>query len=167
MRVMLSVLVIALLLAEPSDAKSENKHFWRDNSIMYAGQWAFTFTINYGGLGKRFRKQASFKKFGRNFISLPEFKDGDSFATNYIAHPLVGAFTYYMFRKQGHSVKKSFCATALQSTLFEYTIEGFVERPSGVDLIVTPVIGAPLGAKMGKWILPASALMIIIRVTFL
>ena len=175
MRAALFILVAALFLAEPAytqpsgsapQKENRNKHFWRDNSIMYGGLWAFTFTVNYKGLGHRFPREASFKKFGKNFISLPEFKDGDSSATNYIAHPLFGAFTYYVFRRQGYTARQSFGATVLQSALFEYAVEGFVERPSGIDLIVTPLVGAPLGAKAGKYVVPASALVVVIRFAF-
>lgn len=167
MKAVLSALVAILFLVKSVDSQSRNQHIWRDNSLMYAGQWAFTFTVNYKGLGSRFSREASFKRFGKNLVSIPEFRDGDSFTTNFIAHPLFGAFTYYVFRKQGYTAKQSFYATVLQSALFEYAVEGFVERPSGIDLIVTPVIGAPLGAKMGKWIVPISALVVVIRFTFL
>ncbi|MEE9213624.1 MAG: DUF3943 domain-containing protein [Thermodesulfobacteriota bacterium] len=38
-----------------------------------------------------------------------------------------------------------FWGAAVQSTLFEYTIEGLAETPSLPDLISTPLIGAPFG----------------------
>ena len=63
---------------------------------------------------------------------------------------------YYLFyRGRGHSVLKSALGSALQSTLFEYTIEGLVETPSLPDLIFTPLVGAPLGIvfdETSKWL---------------
>jgi len=57
-------------------------------------------------------------------------------------------------------------ASALQSTLFEYTVEGFIQRPSGVDLLVTPLVGAPVGERLGKWILPVSVSFILVKYLF-
>lgn len=140
--------------------------FPKDNLLMYGGQWTFAFTVYYPRLGDRFSREASFRRFAKNFTVLPEFKDGDSFTTNFVAHPLFGAFTYYVFRERGYSAKKSFGAAALQSTLFEYTLEGLLERPSATDLLVTPLIGAPLGAKMKKWVIPSIIVFAIAKKVF-
>jgi len=42
---------------------------------------------------------------------------------------------------------------AVQSTLFEYTVEGTVERPSLQDLISTPVVGTALGIVLDNRLL--------------
>ncbi|NIV94836.1 DUF3943 domain-containing protein [candidate division KSB1 bacterium] len=42
-----------------------------------------------------------------------------------------------------------FSGTLLQSTLFEYTVEAWEKPPSGVDLVVTPIIGSFIGSHVG------------------
>jgi len=40
---------------------------------------------------------------------------------------------------------ESFIFSAIQSCLWEYVFEAVAEQPSIQDLIITPVVGAPLG----------------------
>jgi hypothetical protein len=150
----------------PDSEREKRPRFWRDSLIMYGAMWMFTFTVNYGGLGNKIARDASLKKLGHHFVTPPELNDGDPFVTNYIAHPMFGGFTYHVFRQRGHSAGRSLYASALHSALFEYTIEGFIQRPSGVDLLVTPLIGAPIGARLGKWILPVSVSIIVVKYLF-
>ena len=45
--------------------------------------------------------------------------------------------------------------TVVQSTLFEYTVEGLVETPSLSDLVFTPLLGVPMGyglEKSSEWL---------------
>ncbi len=62
-----------------------------------------------------------------------------------MTHPYIGSLYYLYYRERGHSRLKSAFGSLLQSTLFEYTIEGIVETPSLPDLIFTPLLGAPMG----------------------
>ena len=151
------------LADNPAPEKGRKPHFWRDHLMMYGAVWMFTFTVGYKNLGSKFSEEASLRKFGHHFTIPPELKDHDPFVTNYITHPMFGGFTYHVFRKQGHTARQSFFASVLHSTLFEYTVEGFIQRPSGVDLLVTPLIGAPLGAHLGKWILPVSVSYVVLK----
>lgn len=74
-----------------------------------------------------------------------EWKDGDRFKTNWIAHPAFGAYTYLYYRAKGYDRFTSAFGSVVQSTLFEYTVEGMIQSPSIHDLIITPGIGVPAG----------------------
>lgn len=74
-----------------------------------------------------------------------EWKDGDRFTTNWIAHPAFGAYTYLYYRSKGYDRFTSAFGSVVQSTLFEYTIEGVIQSPSIHDLVITPGIGVPAG----------------------
>jgi uncharacterized protein DUF3943 len=77
-----------------------------------------------------------------------EVQDGDSFKTNWIAHPVFGAYSYLYYRAKGYNFYTSALGSVVQSTLFEYTIEGVIQSPSIQDLIVTPGIGIPAGVVL-------------------
>ncbi len=74
-----------------------------------------------------------------------EWKDGDSIKTNWVAHPAFGASVYLYYRARGYDRLSSTLGSVVQSTLFEYTIEGVIQSPSVQDLIITPGIGVPVG----------------------
>lgn len=74
-----------------------------------------------------------------------EWKDGDRFTTNWIAHPAFGAYSYLYYRAKGYDRFTSAFGSVVQSTLFEYTIEGVIQSPSVHDLVITPGIGIPAG----------------------
>lgn len=74
-----------------------------------------------------------------------EWKDGDRFQTNWVAHPAFGAYTYLYYRAKGYDRFTSAFGSVVQSTLFEYTIEGMIQSPSIHDLLITPGIGVPAG----------------------
>ena len=74
-----------------------------------------------------------------------EWKDGDRFTTNWIAHPAFGAYSYLYYRAKGYDRFTSAFGSVVQSTLFEYTIEGVIQSPSIHDLVITPGIGVPAG----------------------
>ena len=93
---------------------------------------------------------ASFSTFWHNLTSAPEWNDGDTFLVNWVMHPFFGMLHYQFYRARGHSVWASALGSVIQSTLFEYAIEGWVIKPSGTDLIVTPAVGIPLGWSMEK-----------------
>ena len=73
------------------------------------------------------------------------WKDGDRFKTNWIAHPAFGAYTYLYYRAKGYDRFTSAFGSVVQSTLFEYTIEGVIQSPSIHDMVITPGIGVPAG----------------------
>lgn len=73
------------------------------------------------------------------------WNDGDMFITNWIKHPVFGASVYLYYRARGYDRPASAIGAFLQSTLFEYTVEGIDRPPSLHDLVVTPAAGIPLG----------------------
>ena len=74
-----------------------------------------------------------------------EWKDGDRFKTNWVAHPIFGAYSYLYYRAKGYNRYTAALGSVVQSTLFEYTIEGAIQSPSMHDLIITPGVGVPVG----------------------
>jgi len=89
---------------------------------------------NFSGFQNKSRKRGDF-----------ELKDGDSFKTNWVAHPAFGAYSYLYYRAKGYNFYTSALGSFVQSTLFEYTIEGVTQSPSIHDLIITPGVGVPVG----------------------
>lgn len=71
--------------------------------------------------------------------------DKDDWAINYIGHPVAGAYYYNALRSQNATLGQSFLFSFIQSTFWEYVIEGVAERPSIQDIISTPVGGAIMG----------------------
>jgi hypothetical protein len=92
-------------------------------------------------------------QFAQAYNRGPEFRsdrwllesDGDPWAINVIGHGLFGAEIYGRVRQCGGGVLSSLAFAAGTSAVWEYGIESFSKRPSGVDLVATPVIGAVLG----------------------
>jgi len=85
-----------------------------------------------------------------------EWKDGDRFQTNWIAHPAFGAYTYLYYRAKGYDRLTSAFGSVVQSTLFEYTVEGVIQSPSIHDMVITPGIGVPAGIVLeesSNWLL--------------
>jgi hypothetical protein len=74
-----------------------------------------------------------------------EWEDGDRFKTNWVAHPIFGAYSYLYYRAKGYNRWTAAFGSLVQSTLFEYTIEGVIQSPSVHDLVITPGIGVPVG----------------------
>ncbi len=131
-----------------TDTMQERRLHLGNNSILpYVLQWTYVFTINRE-LGSDIRG-SDFKTWLKNVTSLPEIPDGDDWTINYVGHPLLGATFYSFYRNRGFSAKRSFWGAVLQSTLFEYTVEAWKQPASGVDLIVTPVVGSLMGEKLG------------------
>jgi len=141
---------------EPDDDyKSEQSapNFFKDSVYLYGGLWAGRFFYVRNKNSRIF--DTSFSKWKDNITQWPETDDGDEFFTNFVTHPYIGSMYYLFYRGRGHSVLKSALGSALQSTLFEYTIEGLVETPSLPDLIFTPLVGAPMGIifdETSKWL---------------
>jgi hypothetical protein len=93
------------------------------------------------------------QQFARAYQQPPEFRrdrpllesDGDPWAINVIGHGLFGAEIYGRVRQCGGQPWQAFAFAAGASAVWEYGIESFNKRPSAIDLVATPVIGAALG----------------------
>jgi hypothetical protein len=86
----------------------------------------------------------SWENFRDGFIKGPHW-DHDAWYWNAVAHPLAGSEIYLRARAQGCSPGGSLLFVAVASTVWEFGIEGWYERPSNEDLIVTPLAGALIG----------------------
>ncbi len=128
---------------EESEERLGVKAFLSDSAIMYGGLWASRFFYVRNKNSRIF--DTSLSKWWNNISQWPVWDDGDSFFTNWVTHPTIGAVEYLFYRAMGHSYLVSALGVVLQSTLFEYTVEGMVEVPSLVDLVSTPLVGVPMG----------------------
>ncbi len=130
--------------------------FLRDSRNVYFTIWLIRI-IQVNALDVHNKEQQTFinpLRWWRNFFGFQnksrkrgdfELKDGDSFKTNWVAHPAFGAYTYLYYRAKGYNFYTSTLGSFVQSVLFEYTIEGVTQSPSIHDLIVTPGVGVPVG----------------------
>jgi hypothetical protein len=131
-------------VTEQNDIKKLGvKDFLRDTAISYTIMWAFRFFYARNKDERIFSASAS--GWWDHITEPPVVNDGDGFQTNYVTHPVVGAIQYLYYRAMGWGYWGAFLGAFVQSTLFEYTVEGTVENPSLPDLISTPMIGAPIG----------------------
>jgi hypothetical protein len=93
------------------------------------------------------------QQFERAYTQPPDFRrdrsllesDGDPWAINVIGHGLFGAEIYGRVRQCGGGPWQALAFAAGTSAVWEYGIESFNKRPSAIDLVATPVIGAVLG----------------------
>lgn len=122
------------------------KTYMEDTAIWYGAQWAARLWWVRDKNVKIFN--GGFHTFWSNLTSDPIWDDEDDFVVNWVLHPFFGMMSYQFYRARGHSVWASALGSVIQSTLFEYAIEGWAVRPSGLDLIVTPALGVPLGWTM-------------------
>ncbi len=76
--------------------------------------------------------------------------DEDNWAVNYVLHPYWGAGYYIRGRERGFSRRDSFWVAVVFSSVYEFGIESFLEKPSIQDLIVTPVAGTAIGLYFEK-----------------
>jgi hypothetical protein len=88
--------------------------------------------------------QDALYNLNESFASPPVW-DEDHWPINYIGHPYAGSIYYNTLRCQGANPPQSFLFSAFISSGWEYLYEGFAERPSIQDLVVTPVFGSVLG----------------------
>ncbi len=143
-----------LSVVPPSNANGEIKKIvdWngvrRDAAILFGAQIVATGFIYYMpesiSSWSSEQKKNSFKKYGQNFIS-PTI-DKDKFYINYILHPYWGAAYYTRARERGLKKGEALAYSTVISSLFEFGVECFYEKPSIQDLIVTPVVGSLIGA---------------------
>jgi hypothetical protein len=78
--------------------------------------------------------------------SRPAFEwDGDPWPINVVGHGLLGSEFYTRMRICRHGPLESLAATAASAVVWDYAFEAGGVRPSGLDLIYTPLAGALLG----------------------
>lgn len=144
----------AAAVAYPGVRPAGFKEYMYDTGIWYGVQWgARLYWVRDKSL-KIFN--TSFSKWWDNVTEKPEWDDGDGFFINWVAHPFFGMLSYQFYRARGHSVWASALGSVIQSTLFEYAIEGLAVQPSLHDLIINPGVGIPLGIGMEElsaWLL--------------
>ncbi len=127
----------------PAPRKIVSKQFLKDSGIYYGSIWAFRL-FYVRNKNERIYK-TSLSTWWDHISQAPQTDDGDEFLTNYVAHPFAGYVSYLYYNEMGYGFWGSALGSALQSTIFEYTVEGLVETPSLPDLISTPVLGAMFG----------------------
>ena len=86
----------------------------------------------------------SFQTIKESFTKLPIIEK-DPWVYNYMVHPIMGSFSYLAFRNRGGSWWESLIGTCINSTIYEYIIASSTQRPSAIDLSVTPIGGAIIG----------------------
>lgn len=133
---------------ESEELNLGTKDFLRDTAYYYTFIWIFRLFYVRNKNSRIF--DTSFEDWWDNISQWPVVDDGDSFFTNYVVHPFSGAMSFLYYREMGHGVWSSFLGSVVQSTLFEYTVEGLVETPSLPDLLSTPTIGSLAGYGLEK-----------------
>jgi hypothetical protein len=83
-------------------------------------------------------------------FTLPPVIDDDLWYINYVGHPYQGGYYFNNLRSQGAGFWASAAYGLAQSMIWEYIIEGWFERPSIQDMIVTPLAGALVGELSHK-----------------
>jgi len=85
-----------------------------------------------------------FQTVKESFTKAP-IVERDPWVYNYMVHPIKGSFSYLAYRNKGGSFWESVLGTAINSVIYEYIIASSTQRPSAIDLTVTPIGGALLG----------------------
>jgi hypothetical protein len=78
-------------------------------------------------------------------VSTPPVRDGDSWYTNFIGHPLAGSEYYLSVRRNGYAPTEAFLFSTAASLVWEYLIEAWFEQPSIQDLLTTSPLGSIIG----------------------
>jgi len=119
------------------------KAFLLDSLVIHAVMWpatlAFSSNIRDGVL------DSSWSEWVDNVSTAPQWNDDSDWVTNWVSHPLLGATNFLVYRSRGHGFVASSLGVILQSLLLEYTIEATFNVPSAHDLVITPLIGIPVG----------------------
>ncbi|MBN2527916.1 MAG: DUF3943 domain-containing protein [Deltaproteobacteria bacterium] len=116
------------------------------NAGMYAGLvilWPHAFAPKQGTTDS-FRESFSTPPYMNSkqvFFQL----DDDPWFINTILHGIYGSEVYLSARTYGHNAMIGFLYAAFASTTWEYLVESWFHRPSGIDLIWTPFAGAVIG----------------------
>ncbi len=101
-------------------------------------------SVSKWNLKENFNAKMMRQKF-KEAYTMPPVVDHDLWIINYIGHPYQGAYYFNNMRSQGAGFWPSALYSLAQSTIWEYGIESFFERPSIQDLIITPIGGTILG----------------------
>lgn len=88
--------------------------------------------------------EGSFSDIPRNDMRGPKW-DTDAWGWNYVAHPIVGSEYYLLARNRALPWWGSLLYSVGMSTFWEFFTEAYYERPSGQDLLITPLAGSVLG----------------------
>ncbi len=120
---------------------------WRDTGIIVGAQVAaigvlYVMPESVSGWSPQ-QKKNSLRNYEQN-VQNPGI-DKDKFYLNYILHPYWGAAYYTRARERGFEEGQSFLYSAALSTLYEFGVECFFEKPSIQDMFVTPVVGSVIG----------------------
>lgn len=132
----------------PSSTKTKDPDgLWRDTGILVGAQVAvigvlYVMPESVSGWSPQ-QKRNSWRNYQKN-VQNPGI-DNDKFYLNYILHPYWGATYYTRARERGFEEGESFLYSTAMSTLYEFGVECFFEKPSIQDLFVTPVIGSVIG----------------------
>tara|TARA_B100000029_G_scaffold515749_1_gene624470 strand:+ start:96809 stop:98191 length:1383 start_codon:yes stop_codon:yes gene_type:complete len=150
MRIIFAILILifsTIPIFSEENKEVDNRTFLEDSLNIHYFMWAGRILYVRNKDSKIFDTSA--KKWGKNIIN-PEWNDGDGFLTNYVYHPYFGALYYQVYKDLGYSDNQAYLGTILQSSLWEFAIEGTVEKPSTIDLLITPGLGIPLGIYFEK-----------------
>ena len=122
----------------------------RDTAVLFGAQFVAVGVIYLMPEGvsgwSREQKRESFRNYEKN-VGHPAM-DKDKFYINYVLHPYWGATYYVRARERGLTKGESVLYSTLISSMYEFGVEAFFERPSIQDLVVTPVAGSLLGAYL-------------------
>lgn len=77
--------------------------------------------------------------------------DGDRWWINVVGHSLFGSELYLAARRCAFSPAEALASAAVGSAVWEYGYEASGVRPSGLDLVYTPLSGLALG-ELRHWI---------------
>ncbi|HKG95305.1 MAG TPA: DUF3943 domain-containing protein [Gemmatimonadaceae bacterium] len=146
--------LLPLLLAAPLRAQAPRPagivradHHTRTSALVLAG----TSVASFGVLWVLPEEMSKWPKEDRqmnHFLDAyrsPPVWDRDPFFWNYIAHPVIGQYTYLMERNYGESRLRSFLFSTAASVAWEYGVEAAIEHPSAQDLLTTSPVGSLLG----------------------
>lgn len=149
-----SVILLAGLLTSPSILAryvevTPREHETKETVLYVGSLYVFTaagFTwINWDKL----QQNADLNNFGKMVVF-----DNDLPTSNWGVHVFTGSQCYLFYRARSYSKIDSLLLTALQSALFEFTVEFLQEKASLEDLINTPLVGGLLGVGFEKASLP-------------
>lgn len=164
-RVKICSLLIALIFIYPgnalgSEAKRKRyvdiqprEHAFAETAITVGTLYVISATGYYLTNREEVRQNATLKNAIENISQVTNF-DNDRITANWGVHIYFGNLLYQTFRARSYSKTDAFLLTALQSALFEFTIEVVQEPVSLEDVINTPILGCILGRGLELASLP-------------
>ncbi|MBF0297481.1 MAG: DUF3943 domain-containing protein [Oligoflexia bacterium] len=126
------------------DREHTNKETLTHLGVFYLINWG----AYYLSQPQTFAREGSWSNYKNNFGKAVFDKDEPYW--NWTIHPMTGSQLYLYYRANGYSRINSFALTAVQSALFEFTIEIYTEPASIQDMYQTPVLGSILGVVLEK-----------------